>query len=109
MVAGRPKGLAKTGGGSRLGKPNKNTAAIKEMILQALTNVGGVKYLQKQAKDNPTAFLTLLGKIMPTQIVGADNGPVMFERIERVIVDARQPPVIEGHAEPKPDDADRVH
>lgn len=40
------------------------------MLLEALDRLGGVDYLMEQAKENPTAFLTLLGKIMPTQVVG---------------------------------------
>jgi hypothetical protein len=38
------------------------------MILAALDKVGGIDYLVGQAHANPTAFLTLLGKIMPTQV-----------------------------------------
>lgn len=73
---GRPKGA-----------PNKTTAAIKDMILGALDNLGGQEYLETQAKQNPTAFMGLLAKIMPTQITGADDGPVQVKTIERRIVD----------------------
>jgi hypothetical protein len=38
------------------------------MISAALNKVGGVSYLVKQAESNPTAFLTLVGKIIPAQI-----------------------------------------
>jgi hypothetical protein len=38
------------------------------MICAALNKVGGVSYLVKQAETNPTAFLTLVGKIIPAQI-----------------------------------------
>lgn len=58
--AGRPKGTK-----------NKHPLALKEMILQALSNVGGPEYLQAQAEKNPGAFLTLVGKVLPLQ-VGAD-------------------------------------
>jgi hypothetical protein len=54
---GRPKGAR-----------NKLTRDIKEMIRAALDKAGGVSYLVKQARDNPTAFLSLLGKVIPTQI-----------------------------------------
>lgn len=60
------KGI-KTGGGSRKGKPNKDNKALKEMILGALHGAGGEKYLQAQATENPTAFLTLIGKVLPIQ------------------------------------------
>lgn len=72
----KPKGSIKTGGGSRKGIPNKNTAALKDMILQALDGVGGVAYLQEQATENPAAFLTLIGKVLPLQVTGKDSGPL---------------------------------
>ena len=64
--------------GNRKGVPNKNTAEIKNMILKALSNAGGVAYLTRCAKDpkTATAFLGLVGKIMPTQVTGADGAPV---------------------------------
>ena len=68
MAAGR-----KTGGGSRRGRPNKLTADLKAMILGALDKAGGESYLLRQANENPTAFMTLLGKILPHQIGGAGN------------------------------------
>lgn len=63
-------------GGSRKGIPNKNTAAIKDMIVQALDEAGGVKYLVAQAKKNPKAFLTLIGRVLPLQITGEGGGPL---------------------------------
>lgn len=58
----------KTGGGSRKGSPNKATKELKDMILGALDNVGGQKYLERQAEENPTAFMTLIGKILPKDV-----------------------------------------
>lgn len=57
-------------GGSRKGIPNKNTKAIKDMILQALSDAGGVDYLVERAQDPRTAsaFLGLVGKVLPTQV-----------------------------------------
>lgn len=72
---GRPKGI-----------PNKNTAALKDMILTALNEAddkGAVEYLKKQAIANPTAFLTLVGKILPLQVAGDPNQPITH-RIELV-------------------------
>jgi len=69
------KGI-KTGGGSRKGKPNKDNAAIKDMIEGALSDVGGRQYLAKQATENPTAFLTLIGKVVPRVLTGGDGGPI---------------------------------
>lgn len=60
-------------GGSRKGIPNKATAAIKDMILGALSDVGGQDYLSRQAEENPVAFMGLIGKVLPTQITGGDG------------------------------------
>lgn len=38
------------------------------MIVDALDGVGGVTYLQGVAASHPAAFLSLLSKVMPTQI-----------------------------------------
>lgn len=61
-------------GGRPKGTKNKATAALKDMILQALDGAGGVAYLQAQAKQNPNAFLTLVGKVLPMQIGAGDSG-----------------------------------
>jgi hypothetical protein len=74
---GRPKGAQ-----------NKMTKALKEMILEALEladEEGGVEYLKKQSKDNPTAFLTLVGKVLPLQVSGDPDHPLIHE-IRRTVV-----------------------
>jgi hypothetical protein len=65
-------------GGSRAGSPNKVTAEIKTMILQALDKAGGVDYLLERAHDPKTAaaFLSLLGKVMPMQVQGDPDNPM---------------------------------
>lgn len=68
----RPKGTPKTGGRVK-GQPNKNTTQIKEMILSALSEAGGVEYLTRQAEENPTAFMGLVGKVLPMQVNHGDN------------------------------------
>lgn len=64
-------------GGRRRGTPNKLTGEVKDMILTALANVGGVTYLERQAKESPTAFLTLVGKVLPLQVTGNDGKPLI--------------------------------
>jgi hypothetical protein len=51
-------------------------AELREMILTALEDSGGVSYLMRQAKENPTAFLALLGKVLPLQLAGVDGRQV---------------------------------
>jgi hypothetical protein len=66
QTSGKPRvGDGTPGPGRPKGVPNKNTKAVKEMVLEALDKAGGVKYLLGQATENPTAFLTLIGKTIP--------------------------------------------
>lgn len=74
-MAGKPKGSPKTGG-RKAGTPNKVTGQLKEMILTALDKAGGVNYLLRQAHESPTAFLTLVGKVLPMTISGDPDSPV---------------------------------
>lgn len=75
-----PKNKGNAGKGRPKGVPNKSTAAIKDMLLASLDQVGGQKYFQQQALENPNAYMSLIGKIIPAevknQITGADGGPV---------------------------------
>jgi hypothetical protein len=72
---GRPKGSL-----------NKTTLAMKEMILQSLDNVGGVKYLETLAVENSSAYAGLLGKVLPSTLAmpestGGKQDRITFERI----------------------------
>ena len=62
--------------------PNKVTADIKAMVLGALDRAGGEEYMLEQARSNPNAFLTLVGKVLPTQITGPNDGPVQISVAE---------------------------
>lgn len=67
----------KSGPGRPPGKQNKVTVALKDMILQALANVGGSSYLEAQAEANPTAFMALVGRVLPLQIKDGGKEPQM--------------------------------
>lgn len=54
--------------GRPAGTPNKINAEIRDMIREALDGVGGVSYLIQQASDNPVAFMTLIGKVIPSDV-----------------------------------------
>ncbi len=73
------------GKGRPKGSQNKASAAIKDMIIQALDKAGGIEYLHKQSASNPTAFLTLVGKVLPLQVSGDPDNPVVHE-IRRTVV-----------------------
>lgn len=91
MANSEPKNTGKFGKGNP-GKPkgatNKITKELKEMILEALDGAGGVGYLQERATDPRTAsaFLSLIGKVLPMQVTGDPENPVGITVIERVIV-----------------------
>ena len=70
-------GKGKAGPGRPKGVPNKHTTAVKDMILQALSQSGGIDYLVKQADENPTAFLTLVGKVLPLDVNNNHSGQVI--------------------------------
>lgn len=65
------------GRGRPKGSPNKIGADVKAMILEALARKGGVTYLAEQADKNPTAFLTLVGKVLPMTVQGDPENPLM--------------------------------
>jgi hypothetical protein len=79
------KGRPKTGGRQK-GTPNKLSADVKAMVLEALDKAGGVAYLLTQAQTNPNAFLTLVGKVLPMTLAGDPDNPVAVQAIERRIV-----------------------
>lgn len=89
MNEDQPKSTTKFGKGNP-GKPkgavNKNTAAIKDMIREALDGAGGVDYLIERAQDPRTAsaFLGLVGKVLPMTVVGDKDNPLITEIVIRV-------------------------
>lgn len=82
------KGGARPGAGRPKGSLDKGNALIREMIVAALDELGGVEYLKTTAASHPAAFLSLLGKVMPVQVEGGDR-PIQVQKIERVIVDPK--------------------
>ena len=74
---GRPKG-----------SQNKNTMELKAMISGALQDVGGRDYLARQAEDNPTAFMNMLGKILPKDIKQEISGSIGISVEPKEIVSA---------------------
>lgn len=74
-------------GGRKPGTPNKVTKELKDMILGALSDVGGQAYLVKQAQKNPATFMTLLGKVLPMQVTGEGGGPIQVQEVRIKFVD----------------------
>lgn len=86
LVTKKPPAAGK---GRPKGSPNKATKALKDMILGALDDAGGQDYLRRQSIENPTAFMTLIGKVLPTTINADVKGGLSIERIRREIVDPK--------------------
>ncbi len=80
----RPKGTRPpaAGKGRKKGVPNKITRDLKEMILGALSAVGGQRWLEDQANENPAAFMTLIGKVLPLQVSGEGGGPMVINIVK---------------------------
>jgi hypothetical protein len=72
-------------GGRKKGTPNKLTGELKDMVLSALDQAGGIEYLKARAVDNPTAFLTLVGKVLPLQVKGSgEAGEIVHKVVHEV-------------------------
>jgi hypothetical protein len=61
---GRPKGV-----------PNKLTTDVRAAIQAAFNGLGGADWLMSQAQENPVAFMTLLGKIIPAHVQAEVTNP----------------------------------
>lgn len=75
----KPKvGDGTPGPGRKKGIPNKMTVELKQMIRDALDEAGGVTYLVERANDpkTATAFLSLVGKVLPLTLQGDPNAPI---------------------------------
>jgi hypothetical protein len=48
------------------------------MVLQALNEAGGIQYLVNVAHKDPKTFCSLLGRVLPLQLTGANEGPVQI-------------------------------
>lgn len=66
-MAGRPKGTT-----------NHHNRAIKELIIAALDRAGGEEYFVKQSQENPVAFMTLVGKVIPSEVHNKISGSLNF-------------------------------
>lgn len=64
--------------GRKKGVPNKINADLRNMILESLELAGGRDYLRRQATENPSAYMSLVGKVIPKESIlsGPDGGPV---------------------------------
>ena len=65
---------------SLLNIPNKIGAKSARCSSSALDHAGGEEYLVVQSKENPKAFMSLVGRLVPQQLTGKDDAPLIPER-----------------------------
>jgi len=78
------RGGSRPGAGRPKGALDKGNAAIREMIVQSLDEVGGVAYLVDVARSHPGPFLSLIGKVLPLQVTGEGGGPIEHDHTHRL-------------------------
>lgn len=74
-----PRKNMPAGPGRPKGSQNKINAEIKDMIRTALDSLGGIEYLIKQGKENPTSFNSLIAKVIPTDLNAKLTGAVKVD------------------------------
>lgn len=58
----------RAGIGRTKGVPNKTTTAVKEALVEAFEQLGGVPALVKFGQENPVEFYKLWVKVLPLQV-----------------------------------------
>ncbi len=56
------------GVGRTKGVPNKTTRAVKEALVEAFEQLGGIPALVRFGKENPVEFYKLWVKVLPLQV-----------------------------------------
>lgn len=90
-VKQRAKKVMPVSPGRPRGVPNKTTALLKDAILRAAELAGDkldgeghglIKYLEAQSVANAGPFIALLGKVLPLQITGEGDGPLVVQVVK---------------------------
>ena len=76
------RGGKREGAGRPAGAKNKVPGDVKVALGAAFWNLGGIKYLEKVGKTNPTTFCALLHKLIPPE-QPSPSGPVRHEVVLR--------------------------
>ena len=67
---------------------SESDESVKKQIVKALDLVGGVDYLVRMAEKQPRTFMTLIGKVIPSETNVKISGKI--EKIEVIRRDSRQ-------------------
>lgn len=68
---GRPKGI-----------PNKLTRSAREAFQYAFDKIGGAEALAKWAMAEPTEFMKLYARLIPTEVTGPDGGGLVVQIVK---------------------------
>jgi len=78
MPAGAKPGERR--GGRQKGTPNKISSEIKQALYEALNNGdGATAYFLELRTEHPKTFENLISKLLPRQVTGADDDPLIQE------------------------------
>ncbi len=80
MARGNPH-PKNAGRGRPKGSRNKTPRLLKDMILQSLSNLGGIEYLERQGEKHPQVYLALVGRVLPLQIKEGGQEPQMPKQV----------------------------
>lgn len=86
-----------------VGSTNRQSKAIKDMIKAALDRAGGEEYFFRQSTENPTAFMSLIAKVIPAEIIADVKHqfePLVIRSLESIERD-KQPILIEQSPQPE--------
>ena len=72
-------GGRRNGAGRPKGRVAQETADIKAMVVGALQDVGGREWLAARAQDQPVAFMSLVGRVLPHQLTGENGAPIAVD------------------------------
>ena len=89
-------------GGRAPGVGNKIDRDVRAMVLEALHNRGGWRYLAHQADQNPVAFMSLVGRCMPTKVEaeGASHLHLHLTAAQAIVAAAQSAPRLEATPAP---------
>ena len=78
--------LGHKAGGRTKGTPIRTTAEMRDAVIQAFHEAGGVAYLVRVANDDPRTYLGLLGRVLPKEI----KAEVTTTSLEALVTRARE-------------------
>ncbi len=76
-------------GGRKSGTPNRLTAAAKDAFSFAFSEIGGAESLADWARANRTEFYKLYARMIPQELTGPGDGPVVVKVVDMTGVKQR--------------------